>query len=75
MLGHALTRAYSLLPLWLDRMNDLIKGRPGGFLPNIKYARECCYVCLVEAAKQTESLVDTPPGEPPKSDAPYAPEA
>ena len=74
-LGHALTRAYSLLPLWLDRMNELIKGRPGGFWPNLKYARECCYICLVEAAKQTEILVNAAPDEPKEDDATYAPGA
>ena len=55
-LGHALMRSYALLPIWLDRMNSMVKERPGGFFANIRYSRECCYLCLMEAVKQTEKL-------------------
>ncbi|MBO4350426.1 MAG: hypothetical protein J6A01_05705 [Proteobacteria bacterium] len=55
-LGHALTKAYSLLPAWLDRMNELVKNRPKGFINNIKYIHECILVCLVEAVRQTDDL-------------------
>lgn len=55
-LGHALTRAYALLPIWLDRMNSMVKNRPKGFVSNYRYIRECILVCMVEAVRQTETL-------------------
>ena len=56
-LGHALTRSYALLPEWLDRMNVLVKERPAGFMPTVRYVRESCYVCLVDAVMQTERMI------------------
>ena len=55
-LGHALTRAYALLPAWLDRMNELVKNRPKGFINNWKYIHECILICLVEAVRQTDEI-------------------
>ncbi len=55
-LGHALTKAYTLLPVWLDRMNELVKKRPRGFINNCKYIHECILICLVEAVRQTDEL-------------------
>lgn len=55
-LGEALARAYDILPAWLDRMQVLVKDRPKGMLHTLRYVRQCCYDCLVEAALQTEEL-------------------
>ena len=55
-LGLALTNAYALLPRWLDRMNELLTGRPKGFVDNCRYIRHSCLICLVEAARQSEKL-------------------
>ncbi len=54
-LGMALANAYALLPNWLDRMNQLISSRPGGFRKNVRYARESLMICLIDAARDVKS--------------------
>ena len=53
-MGEALAVSYSLLPEWLDRMNELVSARPRGFLNNLRYIRECMLICLVEAARSVK---------------------
>ncbi len=53
-LGKALTNAYQLLPEWIERMNELVAKRPGGFKNNWKYAEESILMCLVDASKNVE---------------------
>ncbi|MBQ9396051.1 MAG: hypothetical protein IJU23_11155 [Proteobacteria bacterium] len=53
-MGESLVAAYSLLPEWLDRMNELVSARPKGFMNNIRYIRQCMLTCLVDAARSVK---------------------
>ncbi|MBQ9817588.1 MAG: hypothetical protein IJM59_09035 [Proteobacteria bacterium] len=50
-LGAALETAYSLLPEWLERLNKLVKSRPGGVRNNLRYAYDSLLDCLVDASR------------------------
>ena len=55
-LGRSLTRAYALLPDWLDEMNAMLRDRPGGLRANLRYAHDCARKSLVRAVLQAEKL-------------------
>ncbi|MGI5828844.1 MAG: hypothetical protein ACOX8U_01555 [Bradymonadia bacterium] len=57
-MGRAMTSSYQLLPLWLDKINVMLKDAPTGFFKKFRYMRHCVVLCLVEASVQAQQLAN-----------------